>query len=293
MILTECPRDAMQGIHRFIPTELKTEYINALLRTGFDVLDFGSFVSPKAVPQMSDTAQVLSGLDLKGVKTKLLAIIANVRGAEEAASFEEITYLGYPFSVSETFQQRNTNSGIAQSLNTVEQINEICVKNNKRLLIYISMAFGNPYGDEWSPEIVSGWTGKIAGVGVKYIALADTVGVSTPENIKPLFEKLTFKYPDIEFGAHLHSNPMHWREKVEAAWQSGCRKFDTALRGFGGCPMAKDELVGNIATENLLNFIKEKNMEYPVDRIWYKKALELSDKIFYNNFEANKLGEAS
>lgn len=293
MKLTECPRDAMQGIHRFIPTELKTEYLNTLLRVGFDVLDFGSFVSPKAVPQMSDTAQVLRGLDLKDIKTKLLAIIANVRGAEEAASFEEITYLGYPFSVSETFQQRNTNAGIEKSLQTVEKIRDICVKNNKKLLIYISMAFGNPYGDEWSPGIVSKWTAKMENLGVKYIALADTVGVSTPQNIKPLFQELTKKHPEIEFGAHLHSHPSKWHEKIESAWEAGCRKFDTALRGFGGCPMANDELVGNIATENVLNFAKEKNMEYPVDSIWYKNALELSGKIFYNNFEANKLGEAS
>ena len=293
MILTECPRDAMQGIQKFIPTEIKTEYLNTLLRVGFDVLDFGSFVSPKAVPQMSDTAQVLRGLDINRVKTKLLAIIANVRGAEEAASFEEITYLGYPFSVSETFQQRNTNSGIEQSLQTVEKIQEICVKNSKKLLIYISMAFGNPYGDQWSPGVVSRWTGEMANLGVKYIALADTVGVSTPENIKPLFRELTKKHPGIEFGAHLHSHPAKWYEKIESAWEGGCRKFDTALRGFGGCPMAKDDLVGNIATENVLNFVKEKNMEYPVDSISYKKALELSDKIFYNNFEANKFGEAS
>jgi hydroxymethylglutaryl-CoA lyase len=293
MILTECPRDAMQGRQAFIPTSLKIEYLNTLLKVGFDVLDFGSFVSPGAVPQMSDTAKVIKGLELYNVNTKLLAIIANMRGAKEAVTYEEITFLGFPFSVSETFQQRNTNSSVQQSLETVREIHELCVKKNKKLLVYLSMAFGNPYQDEWSPQIVAEWSDKISEMGVSYIALADTVGVSTPENIKHLFKELTMSSPHVEFGVHLHSHPAHWEEKIEAAWQSGCRKFDTALRGFGGCPMAKDELVGNIATENLLNFIKKKDMEYPVDSIYYKKALELSDKVFYNNFEPNKFEEAS
>ena len=293
MKITECPRDAMQGLHQFIPTEVKIEYINTLLHTGFDVLDFGSFVSPKAVPQMSDTTEVLAGLDLSGSHTKLLAIIANLKGANIAAGHEEITFMGYPFSVSETFQKRNTNAGIEESLEVVKEIQEICLRNDKELLIYLSMAFGNPYGDPWEPGIVSDYAGKMTSLGIKYIALADTVGVSTPDTISPLFKELINNHPEIEFGAHLHSNPATWHEKIEAAWEVGCRKFDSALRGFGGCPMADDQLVGNIATENLLSFAKEKDMEYPVNSIYYKKALQLSDKVFYNNFEANKFEEAS
>ena len=293
MILTECPRDAMQGIQKFIPTELKVRYLNSLLKVGFDVLDFGSFVSAKAVPQMQDTPEVVKALDLSFTKTKLLAIIVNVQGAEQASSYNEITFLGFPFSVSETFQKRNTNTTIEQSLHTVRQVQDICMRSGKSLLIYISMGFGNPYGDKWSPEIVSDWVTRLADEGINYMALADTVGVSTPANILPLFKNLIGTHPGIEFGAHLHSHPAGWKEKIEAAWQGGCRKFDTALRGFGGCPMAIDDLVGNIATENLLNFLKEKDMEYPVDSIYYKEALALSDQVFYNNFEANKFEEAS
>ena len=293
MQITECPRDAMQGIERFIPTDIKIEYLNSLLKVGFDFLDFGSFVSPKAVPQMGDTANVLAGLNLSGTRTRLLAIIANERGAREAVEKEKITFLGYPFSVSETFQIRNTKATIEESLERVKEIQEICVSNDKKLLVYLSMAFGNPYGDEWNPKIVSDYTAQISDLGIKFVALADTVGVSKPDNIKPLFNELISRFPQIEFGAHLHSHPAHWKEKIEAAWEAGCRKFDSAMRGFGGCPMAKDELVGNIATENLLNFLREKDMEYPIDNISYKKSLSLADKVFYNNFEANKFEEAS
>lgn len=252
--LIECPRDAMQGWHDFIPTKVKVEYINQLLRAGFDTLDFGSFVSPKAIPQLSDTAEVLDGLDLDGISTDLLAIVANVRGANEAASFPQIAYIGFPFSVSEEFQKRNTNSTIEESLVRVEELLEVCAAKNKEAVVYLSMGFGNPYGDPWSPEIVIHWARRLAGMGVRILALADTVGVSTPENIRRLFSNLIPELPGVELGAHLHSHPATWREKVEAAYESGCRRFDSAFKGIGGCPMADDKLVGNLATEELIGY---------------------------------------
>jgi hydroxymethylglutaryl-CoA lyase len=250
--IVECPRDAMQGWPDFIPTTDKIEYLNALLKVGFDTLDFGSFVSPQAIPQMRDTAEVLSGLQLDQTSTSLLAIVANLRGAQDASSFDQIRYLGYPFSVSETFQQRNTNSSMQESLHRVEEIVSLCSTTGKEPVIYISMGFGNPYGDAWSPDIVIHWVKRLAEMGVKIIALADTVGVSTRESITHLFSSLIPEVKGVEFGAHLHSHPDSWLEKVEAAYNSGCRRFDSAFKGIGGCPMADDRLVGNLATEQLI-----------------------------------------
>jgi hydroxymethylglutaryl-CoA lyase len=257
--IIECPRDAMQGLHTFIPTELKAEYMNLLLKVGFDTLDFGSFVSPKAIPQMRDTAKVLDLLDLDNTATKLLAIVANKRGAVDAASFEQIRYLGYPFSISETFQMRNTNATIESSLERVKVIQDICLKNNKELVVYISMGFGNPYGDEWNADIVQHWTEILYDLDVKILSLSDTVGVANPDTIAYIFSNLIKKYPSIEFGAHLHTTPDTWREKVVAAYENGCRRFDGALKGFGGCPMAKDDLTGNMPTENMIGYFNEMN----------------------------------
>ena len=252
--LIECPRDAMQGWEQWIPTEQKIDYINSLLRVGFDTIDFGSFVSKKMIPQLSDTKEVLASLDLSSSKSKLLAIIANVRGAEEACVFEQIDYLGFPFSVSEEFQKRNTNSTIEESLVTIREIRNICTKSNKKPVVYISMGFGNPYGEPWNTEVVIKWVKKLSEEGISIIALSDTIGVSTPENISYLFNGLIPEFPQIEFGAHLHSDPNSWREKVIAAKNSGCLRFDSAIKGIGGCPMATNELVGNLATENLIDF---------------------------------------
>jgi hydroxymethylglutaryl-CoA lyase len=280
MKIIECPRDAMQGIHDFIPTELKTEYINSLLQVGFDTIDFGSFVSPKAIPQMRDTAEVLKALNLSNTETKLLAIIANERGAADACSFEEIKYLGYPFSISETFQQRNTNSSIEESLSRVNQIQELCSKHNKQLVVYISMAFGNPYNDLWSPEIAINWASKLANMGIPIISMADTTGMSTPETISMLFNTIIPSLKNVEIGAHLHSTPDSWKEKIEAAYNAGCIRFDSAMRGFGGCPMASDALTGNIATENLLSFLQEKDIKTGINASHFSKSLELAQKVF-------------
>lgn len=280
MKLIECPRDAMQGIHDYIPTEKKAAYINSLLKVGFDTIDFGSFVSPKAIPQMRDTAQVLEQLDLSSTKSKLLAIIANVRGAQDAVEFEEISYLGYPFSISETFQQRNTNASIAESLTRVEEIQDLCVRNKKQLVVYISMAFGNPYGDEWNSDVAIAWTKRLAKLGIKIIALSDTIGVSNPENISFLFSKLVPEFPGVEIGAHLHTTPDKWEEKVHAAYTSGCRRFDSAIKGFGGCPMAADKLTGNMPTENLLNYFQKKNIATGIDAKAFSEAMILAGNTF-------------
>ncbi len=280
MKLIECPRDAMQGIHEFIPTEKKVEYINSLLKVGFDTVDFGSFVSPKAIPQMRDTAHVLEQLDLNSSSSKLLAIIANVRGAQDAIEFQEISYLGFPFSISETFQQRNTNSSIAESLIRVEEIQDLCVRNRKELVVYISMAFGNPYGDEWSSDIALLWTKRLVRMGIKIIALSDTTGVSNPQNISFLFSKLVPEFPDVEIGAHLHTTPDTWEEKVNAAYTNGCNRFDSAIKGYGGCPMAADKLTGNMATENLVSYFKKKNCSTDIDEKAFADAMLLSDSVF-------------
>ncbi|SMO67832.1 hydroxymethylglutaryl-CoA lyase [Solitalea koreensis] len=278
--LIECPRDAMQGMHDFVPTDLKAEYINKLLKVGFDTIDFGSFVSPKAIPQMADTKEVLKKLDLSSTTTKLLAIIANLRGAEEGCQFEKLTYFGFPFSISETFQLRNTNSSIADSLVTVEKIQQLSIKNKKKLVIYISMGFGNPYGDEWSFDIASHWVQQISELDVEIIALSDTVGVSTPENIQYMVGNLSKAHPNIGFGVHLHSTPNSWKEKIEAAYLSGCRRFDSAVRGFGGCPMAKDKLTGNIATENVIDYFQQQNIDTGLNMDAWEDALLFSQRIF-------------
>jgi hydroxymethylglutaryl-CoA lyase len=270
----------MQGMHEFIPTKIKAEYINLLLNVGFDTIDFGSFVSEKSIPQLKDTAEVLDLLDINSNGTKLLAIVANKRGIVEASNHPQIAYLGFPFSVSETFQQRNTNSGIEQSLNTVEELMNSCSKSNKEAVIYLSMGFGNPYGDAWSNEIVEHWAGELAERGAKILSLADTTGVSNPEKINYLFPHLVTSFPEIEFGVHLHSNPSSWHEKIDAAWNSGCRRFDSALRGFGGCPMANDELTGNIATEGLISFLETKG-EYPrLNMEKWNEAMIYSGRVF-------------
>ncbi|WP_417289496.1 hydroxymethylglutaryl-CoA lyase [Corallibacter sp.] len=277
--IIECPRDAMQGIKAFIPTEKKVQYIQSLLRVGFDTIDFGSFVSPKAIPQMVDTANVLSQLDLSNTKSKLLAIIANVRGAEDASKHKQIQYLGYPFSISENFQMRNTHKTIAQSVVTLKEILEIADKSNKEVVVYISMGFGNPYGDPWNVEIVGEWTERLANMGVKILSLSDTVGTSNPENIDYLFSNLIPKYPNVEFGAHLHTTPTTWFEKVDAAYNAGCRRFDGAIQGFGGCPMAKDDLTGNMPTEKLLSYMTSKKAS-DLQAMSFESAYNEATKIF-------------
>jgi hydroxymethylglutaryl-CoA lyase len=280
MKIIECPRDAMQGIHEFIPTEKKVAYINSLLQVGFDTIDFGSFVSPKTIPQMRDTAQVLELLDLSNTKSKLLSIIANVRGAQDAIEFEEINYLGFPFSISETFQQRNTNSSIFESLTRVEEIHDLCSRNRKVLVVYISMAFGNPYGDEWSSDVVIKWTRQLAKMGIKTIALSDTIGVSNAESISYLFSKIIPEFPDVEIGAHLHTTPTTWEEKVNAAYLNGCRRFDSAIKGYGGCPMATDKLTGNMPTENLLLYFDKKNIYTGIEKSEFEEAMRLASSTF-------------
>jgi hydroxymethylglutaryl-CoA lyase len=280
MKIIECPRDAMQGLGKFIPTEQKAHYINMLLKVGFDTIDFGSFVSPKAIPQLRDTAEVLSLLKVGESKSKLLAIVANTRGAEESSEHEAITYLGFPLSMSETFQQRNTNKSIAEALNAVSEIQEICKKSGKVLVTYISMGFGNPYGDPYNMEVVEQFAGILSTLDVKIISLADTIGVSKPEQIQYLFKTLTAKFTSIEFGVHLHSSPTKALEKIEAAYNSGCQRFDAAIKGFGGCPMAEDELVGNLATETVLSFLDSKNDAPKLDRVAFQEAMLLADSIF-------------
>lgn len=280
--IIECPRDAMQGIKQFIPTENKVQYIQSLLRVGFDTIDFGSFVSPKAIPQMVDTAEVLSQLDLSKTTSKLLAIIANTRGANDASKHKEIKYLGYPFSISENFQMRNTHKTIAQSVITLFEILEIANKTNKEVVVYISMGFGNPYGDPWNVDIVGEWTEKLAKMGVKILSLSDTVGTSNAENIDYLFSNLIPKYPNIEFGAHLHTTPNTWFEKVDAAYKAGCNRFDGAIQGFGGCPMAKDELTGNMPTEKLLSYFTSKKHN-TLNALSFESAYNEASKIF-NHF---------
>ncbi|TWJ04719.1 hydroxymethylglutaryl-CoA lyase [Mucilaginibacter frigoritolerans] len=277
--LTECPRDAMQGIHQFIPTEFKAAYINLLLQVGFDTIDFGSFVSAKAIPQMQDTVAVLKKLDLSLSKSKLLAIIANYRGAEEAVQHEEITYLGFPFSISETFQLRNANSDIAKAFNTVKDIYELCEQKHKTLRIYLSMGFGNPYGDEWNIDILLNWTDKLIATGIKDIYVADTVGAATPKQITEVMEKL-YEFKNNPFGLHLHSTPDNWQEKIEAAYKIGCRWFDTALKGYGGCPMAADVLTGNIATEKVIAYLQSQNEPITLNFGKLKEAMDYSSKIF-------------
>ncbi len=278
--IIECPRDAMQGIKPFIPTDRKVDYIQSLLRVGFDTIDFGSFVSPKAIPQMVDTAEVLAQLDLSQTSSKLLAIIANTQGAELASVHKEIQYLGFPFSISENFQMRNTHKTIAESLVTLQEILNIADKSNKEVVTYISMGFGNPYGDPWNVEIVGEWTEKLANMGVKILSLSDTVGSSTPEVIDYLFSNLIPKYPNIEFGAHLHTTPDKWHEKIDAAYKAGCRRYDGAIQGFGGCPMAKDDLTGNMPTEKMLSYFTAQKANTNTSPMSFESAYNVASRLF-------------
>lgn len=278
--IIECPRDAMQGIKDFIPTESKVAYIQSLLRVGFDTIDFGSFVSPKAIPQMADTAEVLASLDLSETQSKLLAIIANTKGAELASVHKEIQYLGFPFSISENFQMRNTHKTISESLVTLQEILDIANATNKEVVAYLSMGFGNPYGDPWNVEIVGEWTQKLANMGVKILSLSDTIGSSTPEVIDYLFSNLIPKYPEIEFGAHLHTTPDKWHEKVDAAFKAGCMRFDGAIQGFGGCPMAKDDLTGNMPTEKLLSYFTAQKADTNCHAMSFESSYNEALKIF-------------
>jgi hydroxymethylglutaryl-CoA lyase len=278
--LVECPRDAMQGWATFIPTEKKIQYIQSLLEVGFDTIDFGSFVSPKAIPQLADTKEVLQSLDLGKTKSKLLAIIANRRGAEEAVQFDEISYLGFPFSISETFQQLNTNSSIADSLQTIEEIQGLCIQHNKQLVTYISMGFGNPYGDLYTSDIAIEWVNKLASLGIQLFAMSDTVGVSNPTNIQSIFSHLVAAFPTIEFGAHFHSTPNTVQEKLTAALAANCFRFDSAMNGIGGCPMAQNELVGNIPTEELLVFLETNKIQHHLDITAFRRAQQMAKEIF-------------
>ena len=278
--LIECPRDAMQGWKKFIPTEKKIQYINSLLKVGFDTIDFGSFVSPRAIPQMADTSEVVRSLELVTGSTKLLAIVANRRGAEEASLFDEITYLGFPFSVSETFQQRNTNSSIEQSLERVEDIQNLCIKTGKKLVIYISMGFGNPYGDFYSEEIVFEWVNKMVEMDIEIISLADTVGIATPAQVFDVTSYLVESLPGTEIGVHLHSTPVSWEEKINAAVKAGCKRFDGALKGIGGCPMADDELIGNIDSELMINYFKGHHFLNDIDEAALAESLRIAGEIF-------------
>ncbi len=278
--LVECPRDAMQGIHEFIPTEKKIAYINTLLKCGFHTIDFGSFVSPKAIPQMKDTVEVLNKLEVDG-STKLLAIIANERGAQEAVQMEKIDYLGFPFSVSEEFQQRNTNSSIEESFARVAEIQQLCVKNDKKLVVYLSMGFGNPYGEPWSPELVIQWSNRLyKDLGINILALSDTIGVGTPELVSTLFAELIPAIPEVAFGAHLHTRPERAKDLIDAAFNAGCRRFDGAIKGFGGCPMAKDDLTGNMPTEKMLEWLDENKVNTGIDNKWFNTAMDQVMRVF-------------
>jgi hydroxymethylglutaryl-CoA lyase len=278
--LVECPRDAMQGWSHFIPTADKVNYLNALLKVGFDVLDFGSFVSAKTIPQLADTKEVIPQLELDGTATRLLAIIANTRGAEEAVVYDQISYLGFPFSISETFQQRNTNKSIAESLVQVEQIQKLCLQNKKELVVYISMGFGNPYGDDYNAEIAIDWVGKLAALGISTIAMSDTVGIAEKSTIDYIFRQLIPAFPDVSIGAHFHASSINWEEKISTAYAAGCTRFDSALKGIGGCPMAEDVLVGNIATENVVEWCRTNDIPLQINMDELNVAMQIANRIF-------------
>jgi hydroxymethylglutaryl-CoA lyase len=278
--LVECPRDAMQGWTQIIPTAKKVEYLDALLGVGFHTIDFGSFVSAKAIPQMADTKEVIHQLDVSGSKTNLLAIVANLRGAEEAVAFNAISHLGFPFSVSETFQQKNTNSSIQDSLDTVKAIQQLCISKNKKLVVYLSMAFGNPYGDVYNQDIVFDWGRKFADLGIGILSLADTVGLATPAQVGDMTGYLVNALPETEIGVHLHSSAINRKSKIEAAFKAGCFRFDGALKGIGGCPMAENELVGNINTELLINYFNELKVLHPLNEEALMKSIQLAEEIF-------------
>lgn len=278
--IIECPRDAMQGIKIFIPTDLKVKYIQSLLRVGFDTLDFGSFVSPKAIPQMRDTKAVLDKLDLSSTSTKLLSIVANLRGAEMACSINSIDYLGFPFSISENFQMRNTHKTISESEIVLKDILDITQKKNKKLVVYMSMAFGNPYGDPWDVDIVGEWSDRLHSMGVEILSLSDTIGSSKPESISYLFSNLIPKFPHVEFGAHLHTHPNSWHEKLNAAYKAGCYRFDGAIQGFGGCPMASDSLTGNMPTEKIISYLNSEKIKTNLNVLAFESAHNEASKLF-------------
>ncbi len=280
MKIIECPRDAMQGFETFIPTEKKIEYINALLKVGFDTIDCGSFVSEKSIPQMRDTWKVLPQLDLSETDTKLLVIVANERGAQKAVTYEQISYLGFPFSISETFQQRNTNASQKEAFNRVQNIYELCLKEEKELVVYLSMGFGNPYGDFWDISLVEHWADRFVSMGIKVISLSDTVGVAQPDDIATLFKSVTQSFPGIEFGAHLHTEAFNWLPKVEAAYNNGCKRFDGAIKGFGGCPMAQSNLIGNMPTEHLIRFFSEERADFFINDEEFVEAMQLATTVF-------------
>jgi len=280
VFITECPRDAMQGLHEFIPTEKKIKYINSLLECGFDYLDFGSFVSPKAIPQLADTDEVVQAINWQNRKTKLLAIIGNLKGAERAEQYNQIDVLGFPFSVSPTFLQRNINSDMAETVTRIGDIKEVCDRSKKELVIYISMAFGNPYGDPWNTEFVGEWVEKLAWIGIRKIALSDTIGSATPENIDYLFSYVIPQFPEVEFSAHFHTTPTNWKKNVQAAYNAGCRRFDAAMKGLGGCPMAKDDLTGNLPTENLFAFLNEIDAKTNLNPAKFSESLVLAGETF-------------
>jgi hydroxymethylglutaryl-CoA lyase len=283
MKLIECPRDALQGLKDFVPTELKLEYMNQLLKVGFDTLDFGSFVSPKWIPQLADTHEIVKKLDLSSTDTKLLAIVANLRGAKDACVYDEVRYLGFPFSISETFQIKNINATLKESIGRVDDIqrvNDLCNKFNKEMVIYISMAFGNPYGDPWDHDIIFEWVDKLAEMGIKYIALSDTVGVSTTESINSVFTNIVYEYPEIEFGAHFHTTPDTWKEKIQSAYDAGCRRFDGALKGYGGCPMAASKLVGNMPMENMIQEFSGMGINLGLNLDAFAESMEIAGRVF-------------
>lgn len=278
--IIECPRDAMQGIQTFIPTKQKINYLNTLLKVGYHTIDCGSFVSPKSIPQMSDTSAVIRHLDLSETDTLLSVIVANERGASEAVQYDEITYLGFPFSVSETFQKRNTNASIEEAISRLEVIDNLCEINGKELVVYISMALGNPYGDLYDPAIVAHWVSRIEELGIKNIAISDTIGSATPDLIAEVFTLLSEEFIDMEFGAHLHTAPDDWKNKIEAAYNNGCKRFDGAILGYGGCPMAKDKLVGNMPTERLLEYFETNKIEHNLDKEMFVEAMVKATEIF-------------
>ncbi len=280
LTLIECPRDAMQGWPHFIPTEKKIQYLNTLLQAGFDTIDFGSFVSPKAIPQMADTKEVIEKLDVRNTRTKLLAIVANPRGAEEAVMYDAISYLGFPFSVSPTFQLRNTNSSMEESLQRIDMIQELCIKNNKELVVYLSMGFGNPYGDLYNEDILLHWADEMVKKDIHILSLADTVGLATPEQVGFALKTLIPQYPETLIGVHLHSTRQNWEEKISAAITAGCKRFDGALKGIGGCPMAQDDLVGNMDTELMIPYFEERNLLNGINKEALNKSLQMAAEIF-------------
>ena len=282
--IVECPRDAMQGIKQWIPSEIKLDYLQSVLSVGFDVVDFGSFVSKRAIPQMSDSAYIIDQLDLSNTTSKLLAIVANERGAFEACSHSSLSYLGFPFSISEIFQMRNTNKSINESFEELKRIKKIADKNNKKLVVYLSMGFGNPYGEPWNYEIVEKWIDKLSDLKIQVISLSDTIGTAVPDDIFRIFSNIIPKYTQVEFGAHFHTKPDDWFKKIDSAFRAGCKRFDGAIQGFGGCPMAKDELTGNLPTEKLISYFNSINKKPNINSLNFESCYNHALRLF-NDFK--------